>query len=216
MNLEIIVENCLNEMTNFKVSGVGDSDHCLQLFRMGIQEQNHEAFSAIYSNFEVQIKKWIYAHSKFAQTGEDVEHFVSVTFSKLYHALEGEKFERMQNFASVMKYLRLCVNSVVIDYLRSLPPPTVNIDDISLTVQSTQNDIALEEIWERILTSLPDPEDQLVARKVFIEGYKPAEISQQHPDMFETPRTVSVALQRIRRKLRSDKHLVKLFNIVVD
>lgn len=211
--LQSILENCLNELKLFKQTGTGESVHCLKLFRIGIQDEDQHAFSLIFLNFHSQVEHWIFAHEKFYITGESVEHFVSVTFSKFYHALQGSKFARMDTFAGVMKYLKLCVHSVITDYLRSLPPPTVNIEDVAIATESKPLDATFDEIWQRILVLITDPIDQLIARKVFVEGYRPAEICEQFSDKFENPRQVSVALQRIRRHLRTDNQLRNLLGI---
>lgn len=213
MNLKAIIEKCLAELHLFKTEQTGQSPSCMQLFYIGVHDENPEAFAEIYRHFHSQIERWIYAHNSYYQTGESIDHFVSVTFTKFYHALQGEKFKRMRDFASVMKYLKLCVHSVIADYLRKLPPQHANIDDLALPDDPPPSTLTFSAIWERIIVLLPDAIDQRVARKVFIEGYKASEIAEVYPDDFDDARQVSVALQRIRRKLRSDQELRDLMGL---
>lgn len=213
MNLKAIVEKCLAEVHLFKTEQKGQSPNCMQLFHIGVRDENPEAFAEIYKHFHSQIERWIYAHNGFYQTGESVDHFVSVTFTKFYHALQGEKFNRMRDFASVMTYLKLCVHSVIADYLRKLPPLSVNIDDVPIADPTPHSDLSFSLIWDRIIVLLPDAPDEMLARKVFVEGYKPGEIADAYPEDFVDARAVSVALQRIRRKLRSDHELRDLLGL---
>jgi hypothetical protein len=212
-NIQSVINKCLEELNTYKSQQTGQSASCLELFRIGVQEEDHEVFTEVYKVFQAQVKSWIYTHGGFYKTGEDIEHFVSLAFSKFYHAVHGHKFERFPNFAAVVAYLKLCTHSGIVDYLRKLPPIEANIDDIPLSEPMQPTNTTLSMIWDRIDNLLTDTNDQFVARKVFVEGYTPAELVAQFPDQFATTREVSVILQRIRRKLRNDRMLRDMFGL---
>ena len=66
---------------------------------------------------------------------------------------------------------------------------------------------AVSELWLHICDLLPDPRDRLLAHCVFVQDLKPQQIVQEHSALWTNERDVSVAIYRIRRRLRNDPGL---------
>jgi hypothetical protein len=98
----------------------------------------------------------------------------------------------------------------VAQYARKQRVETIELKDYLMKYRPNMTArLRAQEIWGRICAVLPDEADQRLAYQVFVEGFKPSAIVQNEPDRWATPREVSVALQRIRRRLRNDPMLSK-------
>jgi hypothetical protein len=90
----------------------------------------------------------------------------------------------------------------------------------ALPEQATQTNlgtgIELHDIWRRMQQLLPDERDQRLMRLVFVEGYKPRDITALYPTFWPSERQVSIALYRIRRTLRADPGLAVLYGLSPD
>jgi hypothetical protein len=105
----------------------------------------------------------------------------------------------------------MCVHTSIAQYLRTEQAQDLGELDEAQVVSGDdhlESQLIASELWEHICSVLPDPTDQLLAHCVFVLDLKPAEIVDRF-SYWHTPREVSVALQRIRRHLRSDAELTR-------
>ena len=89
------------------------------LFQQAIVQRVAEAWEQIYQLYTPLVQKWVVRHPSFANTGEDVDYFVNRAFEKMWRALTPEKFANFPELKSLLAYLKMCVNSVIIDHLRA-------------------------------------------------------------------------------------------------
>lgn len=199
--------HCAEDTARFFRHQVRDTDHCLELLRRALSEGINEAFTRAYQLYQPQVLRWVYQHNRFGETGESAEYFANQALTNFYFALRGEKFGQFETLAQVLTYLKLCVHSCIAQYLRrELSLHLVSLDDDRLFTTDADITAGMEaaELWTYICDLLPDDDDRLLARCVFVQALKPAQIARGYPDRWTTPREVSVALQRIRRHLRKD------------
>lgn len=211
LTVDELAAACEQETQKYLRQQENTAFYCFELFRRAFEGHDLYAFTQIYSIYEPQVKSWVRRHGGFARTEETVEYFVSATMSSFYFAMQHGKFSQFQHLAQVLQYMKLCAHSAIAGYLRRREPVVETPLDEMLSLASpdtsqTQQMIAAD-LWERMCKLLPDRNDQLLMRCVFVEQMKPNEILDAHPNVWESARAISVALQRIRRTLRRDEDI---------
>lgn len=208
-----LAARCQEDTQRFRHEQVSETEHCFELLRRALGDGHTEAFTRVYHIYEPQVRQWVYSHSRFSQTGESADYFVSSALTSFYFALRGDKFANFDLLPKVLSYLKLCVHTAIMQHLRKTPPASVTeLSDETSGGYSAHFDAGLNAsaVWERICELLRDDDDRHLAHCVFVQSLKPAQIVDEFPERYETARQVSVALQRIRRTLRRDDDLRRL------
>lgn len=212
--IDQLVEHCTEETGKFNRHEADDPQYCFELLRRALFKDIPEAFAHIYRIYEPMVRKWVYGYSRFIQTGEDVDYFANAALSKFYFALRGPKFEQFDSLAKILLYLKRCIHTEIAQHLRGHRPFTVDLgEDDRIPAPKAEPDVHVQEVWSIILSLLPDKKDQLLARCLFVEDMKPAQIFEAYSDKWKSAREVSVARQRITRILRRDETLCRWFGI---
>jgi hypothetical protein len=209
---------CAAETAKFNRRQPSDAQFCFELLRRALAEGVAEAFTYVYQIYERQVRIWVHSHTRFAQTGESDEYFVSAAWSTFYFALRGQKFAGFPSLPQVLAYLKVCVHTAIVLYLRDQQPAaTLALDQHPGIAAAEQLEpFDMTQLTERIAQLLPDPQDRLLAHCVFAEDLKPRQIVKAYPGQWNSQRDITVALFRIRRILRNDAQLRRLFGIEDD
>jgi DNA-directed RNA polymerase specialized sigma24 family protein len=205
-----LAERCADETGKFTRHEDNDPQFCFELLSRALLNDLSEAFTHIYRIYEPMVRRWIYNYSRFIQSGEDVEYFANAAMSKFYFALRGEKFERFDSLEKVLLYLKRCIHTEIAQHIRGQRAIIVPLLDEDRTpAPKAEPDFSAQELWVLINRLLADEKDRMLARCLFIEDMKPAQVFATHPDQWDSPREVSVARQRITRILRRDEGLCR-------
>jgi len=210
MSLDDLAQRCAKETEKFNHRQSNDPQFCFELLRRALAEGVSEAFTHAYRIYERQVLIWVYSHSAFVQTGESADFFARSALSTFYFALRGPKFDRFPSLSQVLAYLKLCVHTAIMQYLRDQQPEkTTLLDDLGDIADTPDlgNRADAAELWEHICRLLPDERDRLLARCVFLQDLKPRQIVGAFRAKWSSEREVSVALYRIRRTPRNDPTL---------
>ncbi len=218
LSIDDLAQLCASETAKFNRRQPSDAQFCFELLRRALAEGVAEAFTRIYQIYERQVRIWVHSHTRFAQTGESDEYFVSAAWSTFYFALRGHKFAGFLSLPQVLAYLKLCVHTAIMLYLRDQQPAaTLALDEHpGIAVAERPEPFDMTQLTERIAQLLPNPQDRLLAHCVFAEDLKPRQIIKAYPRQWKSERDVTVALFRIRRILRNDVQLLRLFGIQDD
>jgi hypothetical protein len=208
---------CAAETEKFNRRQPSDAQFCFELLRRALAGGAAEAFTRVYQVYERQVQAWVNAHSRFALTGESPEYFASAAWSTFYFALRGPKFDGFRSLPQALAYLKLCVHTAIVQYLRDQPPPAALAEQIErVPAPDTPEPFDGELLARRIAALLPDQQDRLLAHCVFAEDLKPRQIVAAYPGRWASERDVTVALYRIRRTLRNDPELRRMFGVESD
>ena len=192
----------------------------LELFRRAIGERDEAAWKAVVD---------IYRGLLVAQAGrqvvrrlvtEDDGFCVDRAFQRFWHATSTGKVTRFDDLPSLLKYLKLCLGSVLLDQARTrrrqawlsideVPPEACVSSDPSGEVIGR---IGRRELWVAIGRELSDPRERLVARLSFVGGLSPREILAQHPEKFHDVYDVYRAKRNMIERLRRSQALQSLLN----
>jgi len=218
-----LAHRCADETERFFQRQSHDPRYCFELFRRAILERSQHAWDVIYGQYRSLVAGWIQRHPSFQATGEEVEFFANSAFEKLWTSLGAERFDRFPDLKSILRYLQMCVHSVLIDFIRQaeriaeedLAEKRENEpgDSTPSTESQVLDQIEGEALWKWIDAHLNDEKERMVVRDSFIFGLKPSEICANHKNRFTNVEEVYRVKQNVMARLRRDPELRKLLGL---
>jgi hypothetical protein len=192
MELSALARQVAAESERFYRGQAHDTSFAYELFRRALVERSEAAWALLYQQYCGLVEGWVRRCGAFAQSGESGEYFVGGAFSKFWHAVTPERFERFPSLASLLNYLRLCTTSVVIDSVRAqswaemLPEEAL---DPARAPQSAPDEEALarvqrEEFWRLVDAQLHDESERVVVYGSFVLGLTPRALAARHTGLF--------------------------------
>lgn len=216
-DLELIVRRCAEETKKFLRRLEQDTRYCFELWRRALVEHIDDALCHVYLIYVPLLAGSARRHKLFDLSCADGDYFARIALANFYRTCHGLRFTEMfSELAPAMKYLNACLHSAIAQDVRDNPPitPLPNDDSLSISSPSTsENDVRGSELWEHIRRDLDDPQDESLAYNRFVLQMTPAEIMRLGRSAWKSTREISVALQRIRRKLRNDDTLRGWFRL---
>ena len=210
MSVDTLAQRCADETRKWNERQPSDAQFCFELLRRALADGIPEAFTHVYQIYERQVMGWVHSHSRFALTGESADFFAGAALRTFFFAMQGPKFARFAGVPQVLAYLKMCVHTAIMQYLRDQRTvdmtPLEDVGEIGEASDlATRTNAA--ELWDHICRLLPDPHDLRLARCVFLLDLKPRQIVAAYPLDWSNEREVTVATYRIRRLLRNDVEL---------
>lgn len=210
MTHDELSERCVESTYQAMRHAPRDDQFCFELLFRALGQQLEDALTRVYQVYLPLAIYWAENHPRFLQTRYPADEFATIGMSNFFFATRAEKFRRFPNVPALMGFLKMCIGSEIAQHLRK----SSRVTGLSGNMTSpAPSDTLFAQIWQRICDLLPDPLDQVLANCVFVQELKPAEIVTTHGQYWSTPREISVALQRIRRRLRADKALCELLSL---
>jgi hypothetical protein len=190
----------------------------VELFRRAIAEGDDAAWCAVIS---------VYRGLLVAQAGrqlvrklvdEDDGFCVDRAFERFWRATRARNAQHFEDLASILKYLKMCLASVLLDEARVRRRRAyVPLDDVPEDARvsadptaSAVEHIAHRELWQAIDDELHDEGERLVARLSFVAWLSPREIQARHPDRFADVATVYRVKRNLMERLRRCRALRQL------
>lgn len=213
--LNDLAKRCAEETDRFRMRQNNNSQFCFELFRRAISERDQFAWDMICSQYKPLIADWWVKPSRgFRASGEDLDEIVNRTYEKFWSALTPEKFTKFSDLKPLLNYLKLCVESVIIDHNRKIEPPSqYPEDDESVIWGKDPGPVPEEQImdaensrtfWEWIDARLQDEKERVVVYGSFDLDLKPQEIYRKFQDMFPHVDEVYTIKQNVLARLRRD------------
>ena len=144
---------------------------------------------------------------------------VNATFAKFAQALTPAKMEHFDSLAAILKYLKMCVHSVVADEVRSRQSRQYE-ETLELIEQEPASDdpaddvvsnISAQGLWQVIQEELNGEDERMLIYLAYIQGMKPSEISSQHRRFFPTVDDVYRIKRNVLERLRRNRRLQMMF-----
>lgn len=213
--LAALAQHCTEESDHFFHRRSHDPRYCYELFRRAIREEDERAWTYLCKNYRPLVTGWVRRHQAFPGSGEEAAYFVNGAFAKMWSAMSPEKFSSFSNLKSLLRYLQLCVSSVVTDHARSaeyhemledLPPGVEEASGVEveqLALERTQR----KTFWEAVSERLNDDKERLVVHYSYVVGFKPGEIYREKEAMFDDVREIYRIKENVLARLRRDTDL---------
>ena len=221
LSIADLARHCSEETRKFLKQSVSNDCYCLEIFRRAIVKRDDEAWSCIYQQYAPLVLTWITQHqSAVPLLGQDGSApLVNAAFAKFSQALTPAKMDNFDSLAAILKYLKMCVHSVVADEVRSRQARQYEetleslehepaIDDPSDDVVAS---ISAQHLWQVIQEELNSEEERVLIYLAYIQGMKPGEICSQHRRLFPTVDGVYRIKRNVLERLRRNRRLQIMF-----
>lgn len=218
LNISGLRHRCAEESDRFFRRKSYDPWYCFELFRRAILEQNERAWDMLYRQYRPLVTGWVERNDTFVRINEQVDYFVNRAFEKFWSAVTPEKFGDFDDLKSLLRYLQLCVHSVIIDHARRAERARLleeedeerletaemgEIDPAAQAMERLQN----VELWQWIAARLADDRERLLLYASFVLAMKPGEVLESYPQHFDDIREVYSAKENLMARLRRDEEL---------
>lgn len=206
---------CREETSKFQRGERSRNDFCREIVRRAVCERDHAAWDAVITQYRGIVLSWVRQHPASAGGTEEDDYWVNRAFERFWIAVGPERFALFPDLASLLKYLKMCVHSVLLDDARARSAvqlePLEYAAGYSAGPSSDAEFVAVgrmagRELWRAIAEEVPDETERLVVHCSFALDLKPKEIFARYPgrypsvaDVYRIKRNV---LERLRRNPR--------------
>lgn len=213
VNMEIsnLKMHCEVEINLFYRGQDNDACHCYELFRRCFQNRDQNAWNQIFILFEQQVTRWVRSHLLFNNSGEEASYFVNRAFEKIWNAIPPLRFEKFDNIKKILGYLKMCVNSAIVDHYRKEERSRLGIEKLKEQVATEEtyqeSNLTEGELWQLILELMKNNNECVILYASFILGLKPKEILVEYSKKFENINEIYQIKENILSRLRRSQEL---------
>jgi hypothetical protein len=211
---ETVARRCRTEAGRFARGQAHSDVYALELLRRALNEDDVMAWRAFATQYRGLVLASVRRHRAFALLREDQDFWVDRTFERFWSAAGRDRLDRFPRLRAVLRYLKMCAHSVLMDEwrarrptqcvrLEATPDARAQIENVESTVLG---EVAAHELWQVILAELPSEPERLVARLSLSGGMSPHQIQRRYPDRYadvaQVYRVKRAAFERLRRSAR--------------
>jgi hypothetical protein len=221
-SLQELAQSCSEETNKFLKQSPSNDRYCLELFRRAIIKRDEGAWSYIYQQYAPLVLTWVTQHQSAASLlGQDGSGpLVNAAFAKFAQALTPVKISNFETLAAILKYLKMCVHSVVADEVRARQARQYEETLESIEHEPASDDPAEEvvaslsarDIWQLIQEEVHSEDERVLIYLAYVLGMKPGEISSQQPRYFPSVDDVYRIKRNVLERLRRNRRLQALFH----
>lgn len=209
--IDELVARCRDETEKFLRRESADDGFCHELFRRAIAERAHAAWDAVFAQYRGMVLAWVRRHPLAATTHEDDDYWVNRTFDRFWGAVTPERFVTFTGMAALLRYLKLCAHSVLMDEARArraarTEPFTDAVAETSAgpdIAGAVADELAGGALWEVVAALMQDDAERRVAYSCFVLDLKPREVFARYGGEFasvdDVYRIKRNLLERLRR-----------------
>lgn len=212
MTVGDLAQRCAQETNSYFSHKNYDSRYCFELFRRAIVVRDNEAWSAIYTQYESEVEKWIYKHSEFALLNEEAQDFIVEAFARFSKYFTAEKFANSRNLAAVLSYLQMCVNGAITDACRKLSRTRLEQEleeeeqqELPGHDPTPEDRIENKEFWRLVEKKTKNPKEYKVVYAYFYLGFSPREILAEYPSDFSSIKEIYQHKANFLERLERDE-----------
>lgn len=210
--LDTLASVCRVETDNFLRKRLSDPRYGFELFRRALQGHSDLSWEAILGVYGYLVSSWVRKHPSFPMRDEDINYYVNRAFERLWRniACKQDKFSKFNNLKSILRFLKMCVHSAVMDDAPRNAPDTIDI--LSFSGRGAQLDIIepftlsqfnKDEFWQLVMAQLNSTAEQVAIIGYFYLGMKNRELYSNYPDLFRsTKQLANIRLNVLRRLAR--------------
>ena len=203
-----------------------DSRFCFELFRRALSDPHSDtgkaAWGFIHQQYARQAMLWVKRHRSFPMTGREPDLLADLALEKMWVSF-ANKNGKLRDFPddperglkALMKFLQLCIHSVVMDNIERYEAELPSGDDGDSASEPATEDpdrLASEAIWRCVFDRLKTDKERLVVDGSFVNGLKPGQIYKLHADVFKNTKEVYRIKENVLARLRRDRTLRDCFS----
>jgi RNA polymerase sigma factor (sigma-70 family) len=211
---------CAEETNKFLRQSISNDRYCLELFRRAIVNRNEDAWASLYQQYAPLVLTWVNQHQSAASLlGQDGgAPLVNAAFAKFAQALTPAKMGNFDSLAAVLKYLKMCVHSVIADEVRSRQSRQYEETLEAIEQEPAADDpaedvvsgLSAQSLWQVIQEELNGEDERLLIYLAYVQGMKPGEICAYHRQYFPSVEDVYRIKRNVLERLRRNRRLQML------
>jgi DNA-directed RNA polymerase specialized sigma24 family protein len=206
-----LANRCREETLRFLKGEERDDAFCFEIFQRAVVGRDNAAWEAIVAQYRGIVLAYVSQHSAAALFHESDDYWINRAFQRFWGAVGADRFSRFPDLPALLKYLKMCVHSVLMDEVRARrAASTTSLDEVpesTPAVASSEGNVlgklAGEQLWAAIQRLLQGEAEERVVYLSFARDLKPAEIAERHPGLFadvaEVYRIKRNVIERLRR-----------------
>ncbi len=212
---------CAEETNKFLRQSASNDRYCLELFRRAIVRRDDDAWACLYQQYAPLVLTWVNQHQTAAALlGQDGgSPLVNAVFAKFSQALTPVKMDNFDTLAAILKYLKMCVHSVIADEVRARQARQYEETLDAIEQEPASDDpaedvisgMSIQSLWQVIQEELNGEDERLLIYLAYVQGMKPAEICAHHRRYFPTVEDVYRIKRNVLERLRRNRRLQAIF-----
>jgi hypothetical protein len=210
LRLSDLASRCREETLRFLRGEPRDDAFCFEIFERAVVGGDDDAWEAVIRQYRGIVLSYVGQHTVAVMLHEPDDYWVNRAFQRFWSAVGADRFAQFPDLAALLKYLKLCVHSVLLDEARARRAgTTTSLDEVPDTAPASTNaersvvgKMAGEQLWETILAELQDETERVVAYLSFARDLKPAEIFDRYPKLYESVADVYRIKRNVIERLR--------------
>jgi hypothetical protein len=213
-----LAHRCAQETQHYFQQRSHDTSYCFELFRRALEARDQAAWEIICIQYQPLVSGWVRQHRGFEATGEEIQYFVNGAFGKISGTLTPGKFSHFSDIGALLRYLKMCVHSVIVDHNRVTEQRDLaDLEDASekpspepSVEEQAMDDSYRQAFWEWINARLQDEQERAVIYGSFSLDLKPQELCEHFRSLFTDVDEVYRVKQNVIARLRRDPEFRKL------
>lgn len=184
-----VCRRCQEETARYRRGEPFDDRFCFDMIRRAVIERDETCWSQLHAIYGEQVHTWCRRRSPNPST--DIDELAAMAWEKFFVAYTPEKLAAAAGSAAVLRYLKMCAQSVAIDAIRaqsgsvSLENAAVDPPDAAPAPGEAQAERAGQAaLWEIVSAQLRNERERVLIHLMYDIGLKSAEIQAQRPDLF--------------------------------
>jgi DNA-directed RNA polymerase specialized sigma24 family protein len=210
-----LAHRCREETLRFLRGENRDDTFCFEIFSRAVVDRDDHAWAAIVGQYRGIVLAYVGQHSAAAMMREPDDYWVNRAFQRFWTAVSPDRFSQFPDVAALLKYLKLCVHSVLMDEVRARKAqPLSPLDEVPETAAGPDNaersvvgKLAGEQLWETVMRELHDEAERVVVHLSFARDLKPSEIFTKHPALYDSVADVYRIKRNVLERLRRSPHI---------
>jgi RNA polymerase sigma factor (sigma-70 family) len=215
-----LAHHCAEETNKFLRQSASNDRFCLEMFRRAIVKRDQDAWACLYQQYAPLVLTWVNQHqSATSLLGQDGgAPLVNAVFAKFAQALTPVKMDNFDSLAAILKYLKMCVHSVIADEVRSRQARQYEETLETIEQEPAADDpaedvvsgLSAQSLWQVIQEELNGEDERLLIYLAYVQGMKPSEISAQNRRYFPSVEDVYRIKRNVLERLRRNRRLLAL------
>ena len=216
MSLPDLAASCARETDRFFAREPHDPRYCYELLRRALVERSELAWELVYRQYRPLVTRWVTQHPAFVSSGEESAYFVNRAFERLWSGMDPDRLS-VSELRGVLRYLQMCVASVLLDHVRAaehatlraqaeLPTETFSAADPTVE-QRAQAALDVDALWREIDARLVDDRERAVVYGSYALGLKPRQILAHYDHVFANVGEIYRIKENVLARLRRDELL---------
>ncbi len=205
-----LARRCREETLRFLNGEDRDDAFCFEIFHRAVVDRDDHAWEAIVAQYRGIVLAYVSQHTAAALLREPDDYWINRSFQRFWSAVGAERFDQFPDLPALLKYLKLCVHSVLMDEVRARRAASAtSLEDVPESLPASGSSernvlgkLAGEQLWAAIQRLLQDEAEQHVVYLSFARDLKPAEIAERHPNLFQGVADVYRVKRNVIERLR--------------